>query len=382
MSDAESPRPLIHGPVEVTMANRGKPARPGQALVFSRADRRAVEVLRRPSALGSLKYTYRYEVDITDKRLMLQEPLPSATNAFWFQAELEAQWRVADPEEVVRRGIATADDGDALVRTALIELLRPYCRAFDVDDHARAEESARQAFGRTPLAMPEGLVVIAVSVRVYPDADTGNHQHGIRDAEREEIVRAREHRAAMAAVGSEYDVRMQAERRQQELLALRMRALAEAARGEGGLLLRLLAQEPERLHTVIRELAESRELALERKLGLFRELVAGNLVQPADLDGLVRNLLGQPSALSAFGPSHPASATPGALPAGESPFPPPDPAPPPRRTDSREAPKERGPYGHGERPPETGEPEDLRGDGVTGWRPVGRNRGGDRTERE
>lgn len=312
MNDQQSGRPgpapypqgadpslLVGGPYAVTMGNRGTPPLPSQALVFTTDDGTVVELPRLPSAMGSFKYRYRYEVDTSDHRSSWTEVLPSGTGGYGFQASLDATWTVTAPGQVVRRNIRTVADGDAAVALAIRNLLWPHAGLHPIDRLADFDTFVRSRFCTGHHALPEGLTISALTVGFSLDQEAVDHLRALRQAADKQTLLQAEHRTDRT--------RQQLE---QVLQADREDAIRQAARGDGGILIRLVAQDPGKLREIMLDLGQRQEVAAERKMKMLRDLIEAKLVQPADAQQIWQDMNG-PAAL--FGPQ-PSAAPPQAGP--------------------------------------------------------------------
>ncbi|MEU6812964.1 hypothetical protein ABZ920_29085 [Streptomyces sp. NPDC046831] len=307
---------LYTDPLPVSMGDRGGPARPGTALLFSTDDGELTELPRKPTVLGSLRYCYRYEVDLSDHTVSWSEPLPSGTGGFAFQADFEARWKVSDPAEVVRRGIRTLRDGQEAVCVAMRDLLWPHAAQYGIE---RLQEFA--GFVRTSLCsrrhrLATGLTVDALTVRVGLDDDAAAHLRALKQREFDQQLAVAGHTVAMTT--QSLDAELQAKRRE---------GLLAAARGEGGLLLDLIAQDPSKLHEIMRELGARHDVAVEQKGQMLRDLVAAGHIQPAEAQQMWYDMQ-RPAPLFAGGPTGPAAVAPAAAPAQLAPAPAAQPAAP------------------------------------------------------
>ncbi|MFF3502351.1 hypothetical protein [Streptomyces sp. NPDC003247] len=308
-------QPLFTGPLPVSMGDRGGPVRPGQALLFSNEEGDLTELPRKPTAFGSLRYRYRYEVDLSDHTVSWSEPLQSGTGGFDFQAAFEARWKVSGPAEVVRRGIRSVRDGQEAVCVAVRDLLWPHATRYGIE---RMEEFA--GFVRGSLCsrqhrLATGLTVDSLTVRIYLDEAAAGQLRALKQREFDKQLAVAGHDVAMTE--HSLDQRLQTKRRE---------ALLAAARGEGGLLVELIAQDPSKLHEIMRELGQRHDVAVEQKGRMLRDLVEAGHIQPAEAQQMWYEMYspaplfgGGPTALPATGPGGPPAQLtqgPGALPAG------------------------------------------------------------------
>ncbi|MEU0343364.1 hypothetical protein ABZ092_31525 [Streptomyces bobili] len=307
---------LFTGPLPVSMADRGGSVRPGQAILFSSEEGELTELPRKPTAFGSLRYRYRYEVDLSDHTVSWSEPLQSGTGGFHFQAAFEARWKVSEAAEVVRRGIRSVGDGRDAVCVAMRDLLWPHAARYGIE---RMEEFA--GFVRGSLCsrrhrLATGLTVDSLIVRIYLDEAAAGHLRALKQRDFDKQLAVAGHAVAM----TEHTL-------DQELQTKRREALLAAARGEGGLLVELIAQDPSKLHEIMRELGQRHDVAVEQKGRMLRDLVEAGHIQPAEAQQMWYEmhspapLFGGTAALPVTAPTAPPAQLtqgPGAVPAGHS----------------------------------------------------------------
>ena len=369
MSD-DSSEQLVSGPFQVTFADRGA-ARPGRAMVFSRADGNVELLAYRPGAMERRRYRYRYEVSTTDHRLGWEEALPSATAGYTFRARMELTWRVTKPEAVVQRGIQDTRAGDAVVRAGLARRLVSRCRVFEIEDYSGAENELNSALGDQEIPLPEGITVSGFTARLDLDMEAEQYVRRQRELRWEAQLASQEHENKLKEVEHQGVLRTKTEEQEQAIQSARADALREAAKGHGGLLMQVVAQDPSQLRSVLQEVAARQDMEMELKVKVFQELMANKLIQPADVDVLWQTFLQKPQP---FGSPPELSAAPaGSTPSEDTP-----PSPPDVVLDDadvvsrRDEPAE---AGQGSQPDSSpAKPAGGNESGVTGWRPVGGRR--------
>lgn len=272
MNDALSAAALlVAGPYPVTVGDRGEAPRPTEILVFTTGDGSVFELSKRPGALSGAKYSYRYVVDCGDHRADWAEELPSGTGGFGFQAVIEARWRVESAAEVVRRKITAIADGESVVRSAVRELLWPHAACYGIEDLGDLSAFVRSGFyGRTH-HLDEGLVVTGLSVRLHLDPLAVEHLRQVKQREFDRQLAQAQHLSDKQR--QVYD---------HELLSQREEAILAAARGEGGLILRMIAQEPHKMREILDDLARRHDITMDRKQQVLSELIDKKLIQPAE----------------------------------------------------------------------------------------------------
>ncbi|MBZ6139915.1 hypothetical protein [Streptomyces olivaceus] len=266
-----SQQTLFTGPSPVTMGERGGPVRPGQALLFSDDEGRLTELQRTPSAFGSLYYRYRYDVDLADHTVGWSEPLQSGTGGYSFQAAFEARWQVEDPVEVVRRGVRFVRDGQEAVCVAMRDLLWPHAARYGIERMEEFAEFVRGSLCSRQHRLPIGLAVDSLTVRIYLEEAAAGHLRALKQRDFDQQLAVAEHSVAMTthSLG-------------EELQAKRRAALLAAARGEGGMLLEIIAQDPSKLREIMVELGQRHDVAVEQKSRMLRDLIDAGHIQPAE----------------------------------------------------------------------------------------------------
>ncbi|WP_439379359.1 hypothetical protein [Amycolatopsis lexingtonensis] len=156
---------------------RRAPARPWIAMVFVHKDGTMTTLRdgKQPTIPQLLWGGFRsqYEVDMSLRRLTLAITLPSADDVFVFRASVDVQWRVVDPELVVKGGIT---DVRRILVPQLLEGLRQETRTLRVGEVESAEKAAGARFRHTWLEKEHGLWT-NVLVRLRMDKQT---EHNLR----------------------------------------------------------------------------------------------------------------------------------------------------------------------------------------------------------
>ncbi|KPC65081.1 hypothetical protein [Streptomyces chattanoogensis] len=262
---------LITGPHPVSMGNRGPAVLPHQALVFSAEDGEPVHLPGRPSAFAARKFRYRYDVDTSEHAVQWTEALPSGTGGFSFQAALEARWKVTDPPAVVKGNVGTVGSGQGIVCVGVRDLLWPHTGKFPLEECGAAESFLRSTFGGREHALPTGLTVLGLIVRLYLDQDAAEH---LRELKKQKW--------GIELVAGESQKKRAEQQSEAELLAERERAILSAARSEGGLITYLIAQDPSRLREIMADITARHDITVEQKSRMVRDLAEAKLIQPAE----------------------------------------------------------------------------------------------------
>jgi hypothetical protein len=285
---ANAPAPLILDDRPFNAQDRGLPAQPGRALVFSTADGQAEALPRRPSFFGAFRYHHRFEVDISHHFATLDEELPSRDDPLQFRVTLEIGWRVSDPAQIVQ---ARINDGEAVVRSRLMDFIRPMGRSFGIEDYHLVEDRINGQFGTREQVFPEGITVFRLSARVFLDEATTRWLEARRGMVRQGDLDTIEHRNKVASAQHEHELSQITQRHQAELEQERMDAVRAAAKGEDSLLLLLLARYPDQIHKVIEAVAQRREMTTQAQLSLFNKMVDQGYIQEVDVEPLRQILL-------------------------------------------------------------------------------------------
>lgn len=117
-----------------------RPPQPGRALVLVR-DSGPSLTIRSGEEIPSSRfgaYSGMYTVDMTEHRLVLDIPLLSRDPTFSFRSRVDLVCRVADPAQVVSRGIR---DMSATLFDYLRKTLREVARDYDIADFHQAERA-------------------------------------------------------------------------------------------------------------------------------------------------------------------------------------------------------------------------------------------------
>jgi hypothetical protein len=285
----------------VTVGDRGAPPRPAEALVFTTGDGTTVELSKRPGAISGAKYCYRYVVDCGDHRTDWAQQLPSGTGGFGFQAELEARWRVQSATEVVRRKIEAVADGESAIRSAVRELLSPYTAHYGIESLSELSDIIRSKFYGRAHHLNEGLIVTGITVRLHLDQMAIDHLRSLKQREFEREAAAAQHANDTAAQG--YQTALQTQRE---------KAILAAARGDGGLIVAMIAQEPHRMREILDDLANRHGVSMAHKREVLKDLIDAKLIQPAEAHALWREM---DQSLPMFGTGAPAVQGPAPKPA-------------------------------------------------------------------
>jgi uncharacterized protein YegL len=183
-------------PVPRTTLSSGD-RRPNAAVVYVMKDGHAETLDHgRPLNFGESlwsRYRYRIDIDISDHEREVRiagDELPSAEPALHFVATIEVGFRVHDAAEIVRRNVA---DGLMVVRTRLIQMIRPQCRLFSITRVSDAEAAVNQLFAQ-PVRLAEGIEIYRCYIRLSLDQGALRHYERLRQLEHDSSVRQIERR--------------------------------------------------------------------------------------------------------------------------------------------------------------------------------------------
>jgi hypothetical protein len=262
-AESEPSAPLIVARLPARAAPRTA-APPGRSYVYSDRDGRPVELTGRRSLnpLGFLgpRYEWRVEVDTTLRRDVFVDSVPSRTDLARFELTIEAEWAVSDPVAVVGHGIT---DGAALVRSRLLDVARAVCHQFEIGQVARVEAALADRLRAEPRGYEEGIGVRRCYVKVVPDERTRRRQERFEDA-----------------------------RVERQLTNEEVEDLRGSIRTSSDLFLRYLAQDPERVGTLIADMREHEQLKEQRVIELYNAAISANVVRPAQVNEMLERLLG------------------------------------------------------------------------------------------
>ncbi|WP_405676128.1 hypothetical protein OG292_14800 [Streptomyces sp. NBC_01511] len=159
-------------------------------------------------------YIALYEVDMGLHPVRVELSLPSAIDAFQFEAVADLTWQVTEPAAVIDCGVR---DVPALLGPRLGHILRQASRLHQIHSVRAAETAVQQSFSSAPpLAAAEGLTVHC-TVRLHTDQGERSQSERLRTAHHEASATPPEHRIRMEALrrdleAQEYERRMAGER--------------------------------------------------------------------------------------------------------------------------------------------------------------------------
>ncbi|MFI0480851.1 hypothetical protein [Actinomadura sp. 9N215] len=254
--------PLIIGR-EQARGPRPAAAAPGRAFVFSDRDGRAVHLAAQPRrfpGLGGARYEWRIEVDTTLRSDTFVAAIPSRTETSRFEVAVDVEWSVTDPVQVVQHGIA---DGTKIVRPRVMSVLRTVAHGYRIEQVSELEDALTDRLAAECRAYPEGITVHRCYVTADPD----------------ERSRAKQELLDGARVVRRVD--------EEEIAALR-----SSVNSSSDLFLLYLARDRDRVGALISDMREHETIKENRVIELFNQAVAQNIMQPAEVNEMLRRLLG------------------------------------------------------------------------------------------
>lgn len=258
-------------------------ARVALVLVTKKGEHRAFLPDRLPT-LGELLHSGRgtlYEVDIGLHHVQLEFDVPTRASSVTARAIVDVEWRVVDPERVVKDGLV--DVGQALV-PALQDRLGEITRQFDVEDLPGAEVAAQDELDGLSVGADRGLVT-----RIFLRLQV-NELIRIKASAHRDIAAQLDVDAQRLLIGMEQRM----EQLKQELL-LGVRVNSYQLSIESGDLERFsrqLAQNPDDVNAIVemvnRQHGENRRVASEF---ISRLVESGAVERWVDVDDQVRSAL-------------------------------------------------------------------------------------------
>ncbi|MCX4776513.1 hypothetical protein [Streptomyces sp. NBC_01264] len=296
MSDRQS-NLLFIGPRPVGLGDRGETVEPGQAVLYSTRDGELVRLDRVPSMLSIKKYHYRYEVDLGDHTITWNAELPSGTGGFPFQTTFEARWRVTDPAEVVRRRMQSVAKAHSEVSVAMRTELWPWAAQYGIERLVDFDRFVRGTLCAQPKTLPTGITVDALIVRLSLDAQATEHLRALKQTEFDTVM---EHAVHVKESTSQDLAAVRQTKREEALLA--------AARGDGGLFIHLIGQDPSKLHEIMLEVGNRNDIAVAQKMQMLKEMIDAGLIQPAEAQRMWEEMH-RPAPLFGSNPGEPSGQT-------------------------------------------------------------------------
>lgn len=236
-------------------------AHPSNIYVVSYNDGRIKAFTGVPSAGDRWGSRFCYIVDTAERRVRNSFTVPTSIDAYSFTVEVEATWKVTDPEAVVRANLA---DGNEVVLARLQDDLWVIGREFQPDNAVGAERAARSALS-TLTNLDEGVTILRSTARFRVDT-----------------------RLTAAVLERDQDTH------QGDLAEQKMQNLRRMLEGsEDGMILLHLLQHPDDTGSVLQMMAEARDRNQSVQLGLLDRMLEHNLITDADAQPLRDSVLGR-----------------------------------------------------------------------------------------
>lgn len=298
-----TPLPLIR---EVTPVIPGMPARgrpPNIGVVYATSSGRLgfFDDWRPMTYREQLttQYRRRYDVDMSEHRRgakLATTPLPARGDYLFFTAEVEVVFQVHDPEEIVRRNVT---DAMSVVYGHLIDECRQITHKHEIEDAKRAEEEINARFNGDDV-LSVGITVRSVMARLQPDARSIRYLAEKKEAERRLQSGRAEHLAELEMAqqrGELYRLHKQLERDTVDAEFARMK---DRELNALEIVRHHLARHPEDTEGALELMVKHRKAWMEhqeqynkRTAELFQSMVDSKLVQAADMEKLLPQMLGQ-----------------------------------------------------------------------------------------
>ncbi len=256
------PSGVILRTVESSFFNAPPKAHPSNIYVVSYNDGRIRAFTGVPSATDRWASRFCYIVDTAERRVRSSITVPTSTDAYSFAIEVEATWKVTNPEAVVR---ANLSDGNEVVLARLQDELWVIGRDFRPQDAVGAETAARLALSQVR-ELDEGVTILRSTARFRVDA-----------------------RLTAAVIERDQDTH-QGNRDEQKMLLLHR--MVEGS--DDAMILLHLMQHPDDTGTVLQMMTDARDKNQAVQLGLLDRMLEHNLITDADAQPLRDSVLGRP----------------------------------------------------------------------------------------
>ncbi|MFF2185692.1 hypothetical protein [Streptomyces sp. NPDC058155] len=242
---------------------------------------------RRPSRsdIAGRRHIALYEVDVALHHISLALPLPSAVDAFQFEAVADLTWQVQDPASVIACGVR---DVPALLGPRVSQILRQASRLHQI--HAvRDAEVAVQQFVHTspPLAEAEGLRV-GCTVRLHTDEGERSQSERLRLARHEAVAAPPEHRVRMEGLRRDLEAQEYERKLTAEKIAFYEHHLAKG--GFAALVIHLV-QHPEDTALVVENLRKDHSELVANQLHLVDQILSEHGLEGYQMDGPKRHVV-------------------------------------------------------------------------------------------
>jgi regulator of protease activity HflC (stomatin/prohibitin superfamily) len=240
-----------------------------------------------------------YQIDTAVHTLSFELQLPAAEEAFFFTANVVAQWRIIDPRAAVESSLS---DPDPVLRSGVAQQLRGVSRSFTIEDSAQAEDAIRRSFASMPISLTQGIGLVMCTVSVSLDGSTSKHVasriHAKREREsiksKHETTQLNTELAIQQASAKQVLEEQQAmfaqkmaaqeEKHKLELERMNMQFYAQALSEDNLNLIALrLSSNRDDVNDVINLFMRQRELDYEGARGMLNSLLENRLVNKRDV---------------------------------------------------------------------------------------------------
>jgi uncharacterized protein YegL len=245
------------------------------------------------------RYRTRYDVDMSDHRrraYMQSTPLPSKGDYYFFIADVEVGFRVHDPREIVRRNIP---DATKVIYSHLASEFRRITRKYDIEDSELAEAEIAARFDVDEI-LPDGITIFYVAPRLLPDAEASRYLQEKKEAERRVLTNLAQHKVALQEARQRGELERLDREFEREQARIEMDAMDGRRLDAFEIVRRHLARHPDDTDKAMELLNEHRRAWLEhqdlynkRTTELFQSMVDNDLIQAADVERLLPQMLSQ-----------------------------------------------------------------------------------------
>jgi hypothetical protein len=233
-------------------------------------------------------YRLAYEVDVADHHDDVEASLPSQGDVFEFKLRLVIDWRVTDPVRIVARGV---DDGLALCKDHLVDLMRDITRRWPIESSFDAETEIRRTLGSDAIVLPEGITVCRVRPQLTIDQATRNAGHALAAAHHDGTLALIKGQNAITEAHHESDILSIKQKAELTRRREALDAIHEALHGKYDPIAFHLAQHPDQTKELVTLIQTNHRESQDRRDGLIRELVRRELIQDIDVGDLTSALL-------------------------------------------------------------------------------------------
>ncbi|NMO50893.1 hypothetical protein HH310_06755 [Actinoplanes sp. TBRC 11911] len=244
------------------------------------------------------RYRRRYDVDMSHHRrraYMMSTPLPARGDFYRFIADVEVGFRVHDPEEIVRRNLA--NPLQQVVYAHLTDEFRKITRKYDIEDSELAESEIVSRFDGDDV-LPDGITVFYVAPRLLPDKEATRYLQDRKDAERRVHLTRDEHKVELLAAQQRGELHRMNREFERDMADLEFQRMDGRVLDAYEIVRHHLARHPDDTPGALDLIIKHRKAWMEhqekynkRTAELFNSMVHNNLVQAADMEKLLPEML-------------------------------------------------------------------------------------------